>query len=257
MLNIEQRRADVVAQLEAQLDLSESVIRQLLRAKPRPVNDAPYVPRAVRAGDDPRLMPELPKWAQSVVCPRCHGVMKVIKAKEDKTWGESIMYQCHNPFEGTLCLLTTEVSTSNIFKMTPMDFAVGDIAWKKVAPETQIIVGSAEHVEVYPYKTAPPSPWSRKTLLSVAYDVFWKAYLKDKAGISEKELWEEVTNILPQWKGSPKVDNARGNFPKVVEEATGFVLSIVKGKLTVVGRGEGNLEQEPFSSAKYRTDFGF
>lgn len=249
------RRETLVSNLEEQLSIKPSTVADLLKAAAKPV-PTKYVPRTVKAGEEAKFLPEVPKWAESMVCPRCSGVMKICKAKEDKFWGESILYQCHNPFEGTLCLLTVEVSTSNIFKMEPLDFFPGDISWKKVAIETPVIVGSAEEVVVYPYKKAPPSPWTRKTLLSVAYDVFWREYLKS-GEIGYDALWTEVLNILPKHKGNPKTDVAKANFIKHVEKVSGWVISNRKGMLTIAGRGKGNPELEPFSSVKYRTDFGF
>lgn len=247
----EQRKLQLVGELESQLELSPSVSKLILKAKPKALDLSTVIPRSTRLGQTPRALPEPPKWAQTVVCPRCGGLLKPLKSKASKQWGESITYQCHNSYQGSMCLLVVEISES-MFKMVTEDFTNSDFSWKTVAPECIPVLAEMKPVDPYPFKVAPPSPWIKVTLRSILFQAFWQEYLKNKQ-VSKEWLYEFISKNAPKY--ASKSREVIDSIPQWMEAQTGFVLSPSPHK--VLGKGKGSPNLEPFSSAKYRQDFGF
>lgn len=251
----DERKQKLVDELYAQLDLPPSVAKLILKAKPKTLDLSGLPSRSQRLGEAPRDLPEVSEWARTVVCPRCEGLLTPVKAKADKQWGESITYQCHNPYQKTMCLLMVEISTSNRFKVTTEDFTNSDFSWKPVALDSVPVLGEMKPVDTYPFKLSPPNPWVKKTVRSVVFQTFWQEFMKKKS-VDAVNFKFQIHKDYPQY-GYEKVSPAVDSLPVWMEEHTGFVFAKSNGVYKCMGKGKGNLSLAPFSSAKYRLDFGF
>lgn len=250
-----ERLTRLVDDLEDQLVLAPSVRKLILKAPQRELQPSSSAPRATRLNGSSKELPPPPDWAKNVTCPRCKGLLTPVRAKADKQWGVSITFQCHNPYKKTMCNLVVSLSES-LFKMTPDDFLNSDFSWKSVAVDTVPIVGKMETVAAYPFKEPPTNPWLRTTVRKAVFNSFWDLYLK--TGFApEGELVRMAAKDYPQYDVA-KIEENVSSLPDWMEKHTGWI--VVKdayGNLEVAGRGKGSSNLDPFSSAKYRKDFGF
>lgn len=185
--------------------------------------------------------------------------MTPLRAKKDRQWGESIVFQCHNMgAKNKICLLVQTVTTSVPFFMRTGDFSDSQFDWKSVAPQTipedkanELHIGTEKVAFVLPQE-APPSPWIRETATKIVWDSFWTAILKNG------EIAVDALRLaLFDKKGkSPKTEKLIEQVPEWITGHSGY--SVVKqgSSFKVVGKTMGNNKLFPYSDPKYRKAHG-
>lgn len=192
-----------------------------------------------------KLSAGAPVWAQAMVCPKCSGIMAMMKRRLDTSdHGENIGYHCPN------CFLWMQVTEAVHFNLVPT-LDQSRIGWQGLdraeAPtKAAVAVQAVKAFVTVPAK--PASPVQSNVVWKVLWEHFWDSIMDGK-DLTPADL---IAYAAKAKGDTPRLRELVKTLPVWMAKHTGYVVKLKEGKYTVAGKTAGSLDLAPFSDANYR-----